>query len=78
MKEFYTFTPTIFHACHPARPAVESWRVQISETIVLPIQSGRTIDANQRDGLRVDVSYPEGCEKAKRLLQDEESETETA
>jgi glucose-1-phosphate thymidylyltransferase long form len=74
MTGFYTFTPAIFHACHLVQPS-DRGEYEISEAIDLLLQSGRTIDAIQMEGWRVDVGYPEDREKADGLLQ-EQAETD--
>ena len=74
MTGFYTFTPEIFHACHLVQPSNRG-EYEISEAIDLLIQSGRTIDAIQIDGWRIDVGYPEDRDEAERRLQEARSTT---
>ncbi len=68
MTGFYTFTPAIFHACHLVQPSNRG-ECEISESIDLHIQSGRTIDAVKLDGWRIDIGYPEDRNEAKNRLQ---------
>ncbi len=72
MTGFYTFTPEIFHACHLVQPSNRG-EYEISEAIDLLIRSGRTIDAIQIDGWRIDVGYPEDRDEAEKRLQDARS-----
>jgi len=74
MTGFYTFTPSIFHACHLVQPSDRD-EYEISDAIDLLLHSGRTIDAIRMDGWRVDVGYPEDREEAERLI---EAGTESA
>jgi glucose-1-phosphate thymidylyltransferase len=74
MTGFYTFTPEIFHACHLVQPSNRG-EYEISEAIDLLIRSGRTIDAIQIDGWRIDVGYPEDRDEAERRLQEARSTT---
>lgn len=69
MTGFYTFSPAIFHACHLVQPS-DRGEYEISDAIDLLIQSGRTIDALQMEGWRVDIGYPEDRDKAERRLQE--------
>ena len=71
MTGFYTFTPSIFHACHLVQPSNRG-EYEISEAIDLLLQSGRTIDAIGLDGWRIDVGYPEDREEAESRLQSAE------
>jgi glucose-1-phosphate thymidylyltransferase len=57
MTGFYTFTLTIFHACHLIQPS-DRGEHELSDAIDLPIQSDRTIDAIRLNGWRIDVGYP--------------------
>ena len=68
MTGFYTFTPAIFHACHLVQPSNRG-EYEISEAIDLLIQSGRTIDAVELDGWRIDIGYPEDRDEAEEQLQ---------
>ncbi len=73
MTGFYTFTPTIFHACHLVQPSNRG-EYEISEAIDLLIRSGRTIDAIGLEGWRVDVGYPDDREETEERLQNSEIE----
>ena len=66
---FYTFSPSIFHACKLVQL---SNRGEYSEAIDLLIQSGRTIDAIGLDGWRIDVGYPGDRDEAEKRLQEKE------
>jgi glucose-1-phosphate thymidylyltransferase len=68
MTGFYTFTPAIFYACHLVQ-ASNRGEYEISEAIDLLIQSGRTIDAVELDGWRIDIGYPEDRDEAEKRLQ---------
>jgi len=68
MTGFYTFTPEIFHACHLVQPSNRG-EYEISEAIDLLIRSGRTIDAIELNGWRIDVGYPEDRDGAEERLQ---------
>ncbi|MFC6716057.1 UTP--glucose-1-phosphate uridylyltransferase AglF [Natrialbaceae archaeon GCM10025810] len=74
MTGFYTFTPAIFHACHLVQPSNRD-EYELSEAVDLLIQSGRTIDAIQLDGWRMDIGYPEDRDAAEQRLSKEESDT---
>ncbi len=74
MTGFYTFTPEIFHACHLVQPSNRN-EYEISEAIDLLIRSGRTIDAIQIDGWRIDVGYPEDRDEAEKRLQEIQAKT---
>ncbi|WP_029601939.1 UTP--glucose-1-phosphate uridylyltransferase AglF [Halococcus hamelinensis] len=65
---FYTFTPAIFHACHLVQPSARG-EYELSEAVDLLLRSGRTIDAIEMDGWRIDVGYPEDRDEAERRLQ---------
>jgi glucose-1-phosphate thymidylyltransferase len=67
MTGFYTFTPAIFHACHLVQPSNRG-EYEISEAIDLLIRSGRTIDAIELDGWRIDIGYPEDRDEAESRL----------
>jgi glucose-1-phosphate thymidylyltransferase len=67
MTGCYTFTPAIVHACHLLQPATHG-EYEISEAIDLLIRSGRTIDAVERDGWRIDVGYPNDRDEAETRL----------
>jgi glucose-1-phosphate thymidylyltransferase len=69
MTGCYTFTLAIFHACHLLQPATRG-EYEISEAIDLLIRSGRTIDAVERDGWRIDVGYPDDRDEAEKRLQE--------
>lgn len=69
MTGFYTFSPAIFHACHLVQPS-DRGEYELSDAIDLLIQSGRTIDAVQLDGWRIDIGYPEDRNKAEQYLAD--------
>jgi glucose-1-phosphate thymidylyltransferase len=68
MTGVYTVTPAIFHACHLVQPSNRG-EYEISEAIDLLIQSGRTIDAVERDGWRIGVGSPEDRDEAEPRLQ---------
>ena len=70
MTGFYTFTPTIFHACHLVQPSNRD-EYEISDAIDLLLHSGRTIDAIRMDGWRNDIGYPEDRDEAEQRLQGE-------
>ncbi len=70
MTGFYTFSPAIFHACHLVQPS-DRGEYEISEAIDLLIQSGRTIDAVEMDGWRIDIGYPEDRDRAEHRLEGE-------
>ncbi|MFC3476373.1 UTP--glucose-1-phosphate uridylyltransferase AglF [Halobacterium litoreum] len=70
MTGFYTFTPAIFHACHLVQPSSRG-EYELSEAIDLLIESGRTIDAIQMEGWRIDVGYPEDRDRAEQRLREE-------
>ena len=72
MTGFYTFTPAIFHACHLVQPS-DRGEYELPDAIDLLIQSGRTIDAIQLDGWRIDVGYPEDRDRAAERLAELES-----
>jgi glucose-1-phosphate thymidylyltransferase len=74
MTGFYTFSPAIFPACRLVQPSNRG-EYEISEAIDLLIRSGRTIDAIQIDGWRIDVGYPEDREEAEKRLQDAQPQT---
>jgi len=78
MTGFYTFTPAIFYACHLVQPS-DRGEYEITDAINLLLRSGRTIDAIQMNGWRVDVGYPEDRDEAERRLRDgrDASATET-
>jgi len=67
MTGFYTFSPAIFHACHLVQPS-DRGEYELPDAIDLLIQSGRTIDAVQLDGWRIDVGYPEDRDRAEERL----------
>jgi glucose-1-phosphate thymidylyltransferase len=69
MTGFYTFSPAIFHACKLVQPSNRG-EYEISEAIDLLIASGRTIDAIQLKGWRMDIGYPEDRDEAERRLQE--------
>ena len=69
MTGFYTFTPEIFHACHLVQPSNRG-EYEISEAIDLLIRSGRTIDAIELEGWRIDIGYPEDRDEAKDRLRE--------
>ena len=69
MTGFYTFSPAIFHACELVQPSNRG-EYEISEAVDLLIRSGRTIDAVQLDGWRLDIGYPEDREEAERRLRE--------
>jgi len=70
MTGFYTFTPEIFHACHLVQPSNRG-EYELSDAIDLLLHSGRTIDAVELDGWRIDIGYPEDRDEAERRLTDE-------
>lgn len=72
MTGFYTFTPAIFEACRLVQPS-DRGEYEISDAIDLLLHSGRTIDAIQMDGWRIDIGYPEDRDRAEDLLQQESS-----
>jgi glucose-1-phosphate thymidylyltransferase len=67
MTGFYTFSPAIFHATRLVQPS-DRGEYELSDAIDLLIRSGRTIDAVELDGWRIDVGYPEDREEAERRL----------
>jgi glucose-1-phosphate thymidylyltransferase len=67
MTGFYTLTPAIVHACQLLQPATRG-EYEISEAIDLLIHSGRTIDAVERDGWRIDVGSPDDRDEADTRL----------
>jgi dTDP-glucose pyrophosphorylase len=67
MTGFYSFTPAIFHACQLLQPATRD-EYEISDAIDLLIQSGRTIDAVERDGRRIGVGSPDDRDEAETRL----------
>ena len=69
MTGFYTFTSEIFHACHLVQPSNRG-EYEISEAIDLLIRSGRTIDALELEGWRMDIGYPEDRDEAEERLQE--------
>lgn len=69
MTGFYTFSPAIFHACHLVQPS-DRGEYELSDAIQLLIQSGRSIEAVQMEGWRVDVGYPEDRERAESKLEE--------
>ncbi len=73
MTGFYTFTPAIFHAAHLTQPS-DRGEYEISEAIDLLLQSGRTIDAVELDGWRMDIGYPEDRENAEERILEEDGE----
>jgi glucose-1-phosphate thymidylyltransferase len=73
MTGFYTFTPAIFHAAHLTQPS-DRGEYEISEAIDLLLQSGRTIDAVELDGWRMDIGYPEDRDTAEERILEEEGE----
>ena len=75
MTGFYTFTPAIFHACHLVQPS-DRGEYELPDAIDLLIQSGRTIDAVQLDGWRIDVGYPEDRDRAEERLDELEDDEE--
>ncbi|AGN01017.1 sugar nucleotidyltransferase [Salinarchaeum sp. Harcht-Bsk1] len=78
MTGFYTFTPAIFHAAHLTQPSNRG-EYEISEAIDLLLQSGRTIDAVELDGWRMDIGYPEDRDEAEeRILEEEGDVAESA
>ena len=79
MTGFYTFTPSIFHACHLVQPS-DRGEYELYDAIDLLIHSGRTIDAIRMNGWRIDVGYPEDRDEAEKRLQEghEGNESETA
>jgi glucose-1-phosphate thymidylyltransferase len=69
MTGFYTFSPAIFHACHLVQSSNRG-EYEISEAVDLLIRSGRTIDAVQLDGWRLDIGYPEDRGEAEQRLRE--------
>ena len=67
---FYTFKPAIFHACHLVQPS-ERGEYELSDSIDLLMQSGRTIEVVALDGWRTDIGYPEDRDEAERRLEAE-------
>ncbi len=67
MTGFYTFTPEIFHACHLVQPSNRE-EYELSDAIDLLLHSGRTIDAVELEGWRIDIGYPEDRDEAERRL----------
>jgi len=74
MTGFYTFTPAVFHVRHLTQPSTRG-EYEISESIDLLIQSGRTIDAIGLEGWRIDIGYPEDREEAEEQLASENSDS---
>ena len=74
MTGFYTFTPSIFHACHLVQPSHRD-EYELSDAVDLLLHSGRTIDAIGLDGWRIDVGYPEDRDEAERRLQGDVDES---
>lgn len=70
---FYTFTPSIFHACHLVQPS-DRGEYELTDAINLLIQSGRTIDAIRLDGWRMDIGYPEDRDEAEERIRETEAE----
>jgi glucose-1-phosphate thymidylyltransferase len=68
MTGFYKFSPAIFHACHLVQPSGRG-EYELSDAVGLLIQSGRTIDAVQMDGWRLDIGYPEDRDEVERRLE---------
>jgi glucose-1-phosphate thymidylyltransferase len=68
MTGFYTFAPTILHACHLLQPSTRG-EYEISEAIDLLIHSGRTVDAVELDGWRIDIGSPDDRDEAETRLQ---------
>jgi len=73
MTGFYTFSPAIFHATRLVQPS-DRGEYELSDAIDLLIQSGRTIDAVELEGWRIDVGYPEDRAEAERRLRNAEEE----
>jgi glucose-1-phosphate thymidylyltransferase len=67
MTGFYTFSPSIFHACRLVQPSGRG-EYELSDAIDLLLHSGRTIDAIPINGWRIDVGYPEDRDEAERRL----------
>ncbi|WP_049985940.1 UTP--glucose-1-phosphate uridylyltransferase AglF [Halobellus rufus] len=74
MTGFYTFSPAIFHATRLVQPSSRG-EYELSDAIDLLIRSGRTIDAVELDGWRIDVGYPEDRAEAERRLQQRAEQT---
>lgn len=70
---FYTFTPSIFHACHLVQPS-DRGEYELTDAINLLIQSGRTIDAIRLDGWRMDIGYPDDRDRAEERIRETEAE----
>jgi glucose-1-phosphate thymidylyltransferase len=68
MTGFYTFSTAVFHACHLVQPS-DRGEYELTDTIDLLLQSGRTIDAIPLDGWRVDVGYPEDRNRVEGRLE---------
>jgi glucose-1-phosphate thymidylyltransferase len=60
-------TPAV-RPCHLLQPSTRG-EYEISEAIDLLIQSGRTIDAVELDGWRIDIGYPDDRDEAETRLQ---------
>lgn len=71
MARFHMFTHAIFHACHLTQPSNRG-EYGLSDTIDLPIQSGRTINAIGPNGLWSDIGYPGDPDEAERRLTENE------
>ena len=67
MTGFYTFTPAIFQACHLVQPS-DRGEYELPDVTNLLIQLGRTIEAVEMEGWRVDMGYPKDREWAEDLL----------
>jgi len=76
MTGFYTFSPAIFHATQLVQPS-DRGEYELSDAIDLLIRSGRTIDAVELDGWRIDVGYPEDREEAERRIQNAVSQSQS-
>jgi glucose-1-phosphate thymidylyltransferase len=67
MTGFYTFSPAILHACELVQPSNRG-EYEITDAINLLIHSGRTIDAIEMNGWRIDIGYPEDRDAAEQRL----------
>lgn len=74
---FHTFSPSIFHACHLVQPSARG-EYELSEAVDLLLHSGRTIDAVEMDGWRIDVGYPEDRDKAERRLRADRGDSDAS
>ncbi|MDY7081932.1 MAG: sugar phosphate nucleotidyltransferase, partial [Halobacteria archaeon] len=58
----FAFSTSIFHACHLVQPS-ERGEYELADAIDLLLKSGRTVDAVELEGWRVNVNTPEDVER---------------